>query len=212
MRATPITGRKELATKPNSLLHLASSSPRRREILAALGLEFTAGSVDVDEAREGGEPAEQMVLRLAIAKAAAAGLESTRLVIGADTAVVLDGDVLGKPRGQDDAIATLLKLSGRRHRVLTGVALAGPDGVQTALSSTDVLFREIGRDEAHAYWQSGEPRDKAGSYGIQGRGGAFVAAIKGSYSGVVGLPVYETAELLRTVGIDILMQRKDDDR
>jgi len=201
-----------LAEKPKPLLHLASSSPRRREILAALGLEFTVGSVDIEEALEAGESAEQMVLRLAIAKAAAAEVEATRLVVGADTAVVLDGDVLGKPRGQDDAITTLLKLSGRRHRVLTGVALGGPGGVQTALSSTDVRFREISRDEALAYWQSGEPCDKAGSYGIQGRGGAFVTAISGSYSGVVGLPVYETAELLRAAGIDILLQRKDDDR
>lgn len=198
--------------KPKPLLHLASSSPRRREILEALGLEFTVGSVDIEEALEAGESAEQMVLRLAIAKAAAAEVEATRLVVGADTAVVLDGDVLGKPLRQDDAITTLLKLSGRRHRVLTGVALAGPGGVQTALSSTDVRFREISRDEALAYWQSGEPCDKAGSYGIQGRGGAFVTAISGSYSGVVGLPVYETAELLRAAGIDILLQRKDDDR
>jgi len=193
-------------------LHLASSSPRRREILEALGLEFSVGSVDIEEALEVGESAEQMVLRLAIAKAAAAEVESTRLVVGADTAVVLDGDVLGKPRGREDAITMLLKLSGRRHRVLTGVALDGPGGVQTALSSTDVRFREISRDEALAYWQSGEPCDKAGSYGIQGRGGAFVTAISGSYSGVVGLPVYETAELLRAAGIEILLQRKDDDR
>ncbi len=201
-----------MASKPKPLLHLASSSPRRREILEALGLEFTVGSVDIDEALEAGESAEQMVLRLAIAKAAAAAVEPTRLVIGADTAVVLDGDVLGKPRGQEDAVAMLLKLSGCRHRVLTGVALRGPDSVQTALSSTDVLFREISRDEAFAYWQSGEPGDKAGSYGIQGRGGAFVVSISGSYSGVVGLPVYETAELLRAVGIDILLQRKDHGR
>ena len=211
-RATLITGREEMASKPKPLLHLASSSPRRREILEALGLEFTVGSVDIEEALEAGESAVQMVLRLAIAKAAAAAVEPTRLVIGADTAVVMDGDVLGKPRGQEDAIAMLLKLSGRRHRVLTGVALHGSGSVQTALSSTDVLFREISRDEALAYWQSGEPSDKAGSYGIQGRGGAFVASISGSYSGVVGLPVYETAELLRAAGIDILLQRKDDGR
>ncbi|MBT8067531.1 MAG: septum formation inhibitor Maf [Gammaproteobacteria bacterium] len=192
------------------MLHLASSSPRRREILEALGLEFTVASVDVVEALEAGESAEQMVLRLAIAKAAAAEVEATRVVIGSDTAVVLGDEILGKPTDRDDAIDMLLKLSGRRHCVLTGVAVRGPQGVQTALSSTDVQFREISRDEALAYWQSGEPCDKAGAYGIQGRGGVFVAAISGSYSGVMGLPVYETTQLLQDAGIDVLLQRKDD--
>ena len=196
------------STKP--LLHLASSSPRRREILAALGLEFTVKATHVDEAPLEEESAEQMVLRLATAKACAAEVEETRLVIGSDTAVVLDGEVLGKPESRDDAIEMLMKLSDRRHAVLTGVALRGPEGVRTALSSTDVIFREISRDEALAYWHSGEPRDKAGAYGIQGRGGAFVVAINGSYSGVVGLPVFETARLLRKAGIDILLQRKND--
>ncbi|MGB5489781.1 MAG: Maf family protein [Woeseiaceae bacterium] len=195
-------------TKP--LLHLASSSPRRREILAALGLEFTVKATHVDESPLEEESAEQMVLRLATAKACAAEVEESRLVIGSDTAVVLDGEVLGKPESRDDAIEMLMKLSDRRHAVLTGVALRGPEGVRTALSSTDVIFREISRDEALAYWHSGEPRDKAGAYGIQGRGGAFVVAINGSYSGVVGLPVYETVRLLQKAGIDILLQRKND--
>ena len=195
-------------TKP--LLHLASSSPRRREILAALGFEFTVKATHVDESPLEEESAEQMVLRLATAKACAAEVEESRLVIGSDTAVVLDGEVLGKPESRDDAIEMLMKLSDRRHAVLTGVALRGPEGVRTALSSTDVIFREISRDEALAYWHSGEPRDKAGAYGIQGRGGAFVVAINGSYSGVVGLPVYETVRLLQKAGIDILLQRKND--
>ena len=195
-------------TKP--LLHLASSSPRRREILAALGLEFTVKATHVDESPLEEESAEQMVLRLATAKACAAEVEESRLVIGSDTAVVLDGEVLGKPESRDDAIEMLMKLSDRRHAVLTGVALRGPEGVRTELSSTDVIFREISRDEALAYWHSGEPRDKAGAYGIQGRGGAFVVAINGSYSGVVGLPVYETVRLLQKAGIDILLQRKND--
>mgnify|MGYP001826427724 FL=1 len=199
-----------MASKPTPQLHLASSSPRRREILEALGLEFTVASVDVVEALEAGESAEQMVLRLAMAKAAAAEVEATCVVIGSDTAVVLGDEILVKPTDRDDAIAMLLKLSGRRHCVLTGVAVRGPQGVQTALSSTDVLFRERSRDVALAYWQSGEPCDKAGAYGIQGRGGVFVAAISGSYSGVMGLAVYETTQLLQDVGIDILLQRKDD--
>jgi septum formation protein len=164
--------------------------------------------VDVDESRQAGEPAEQMVLRLAAAKAVAAEIDATGYVLGSDTAVVLDGEVLGKPEDREDAVAMLLRLGGRRHCVTTGVALCGPKGRQTALSSTDVWFREISRDEALAYWHSGEPRDKAGAYGIQGRGGAFVTAISGSYSGVVGLPVYETVQLLRAVGIDILWQRE----
>ena len=173
-------------------------------------MEFLVEAVDVDESQLAGETAGQMVVRLAAAKAAAAEVEAACLVIGADTAVVLDGEVLGKPADANDAIAMLLRLSGRLHTVLTGVALRGPNGVQTALSTTDVEFREISRDEALAYWHSGEPRDKAGAYGIQGRGGAFVKAISGSYSGVVGLPAYETARLLQTEGIDIVLQRKDD--
>ena len=208
-RVTPITGPEELARKTKPLLHLASSSPRRREILSALGLEFSVKAAAVDESPLADESAEEMVLRLATAKACAAEVDPTCLVIGSDTAVVLDGEVLGKPADEGDAIAMLGKLSGRRHSVLTGVALRGPDGVQTALSATEVSFREISRDEALAYWHSGEPRDKAGAYGIQGRGGAFVVAISGSYSGVVGLPVYETVQLLQTAGIDILLQRKD---
>ena len=196
----------------NPLLHLASSSPRRRELLDALGLEFSVAATDVDESPRQDESAQQMVLRLATAKARAADVDATEFVIGADTAVVLDDEVLGKPEGREHAIAMLLKLSGREHVVLTGVALRGRDGVQTALSSTDVFFREISPDEALAYWHSGEPRDKAGAYGIQGQGGAFVKAISGSYSGVVGLPIYETAQLLRLAGIDIVAQRKDNGR
>ncbi len=197
---------------PLPVLHLASESPRRKEILTALGLEFTARAAAIEECRLAEESPEQMVLRLAIAKASAADVDPDRFVIGSDTEVVLDGEALGKPRGQDEAVEMLLRLSGRGHRVLTGVALRGPDGVQTALSSTDVFFREISRDEALAYWRSGEPCDKAGAYGIQGRGGAFVESIAGSYSGVVGLPIFETALLLKQAGIDIVLGRSNDDR
>lgn len=144
-----------------------------------------------------------MVLRLATAKAVAARVDDQRFVIGSDTAVVVDDEVLGKPRDREDALAMLLRLSGRRHFVLTGVALRANDRVRTALSSTSVQFREISRDEALAYWQSGEPCDKAGAYAIQGRGGAFVMGINGSYSGVVGLPVFETLQLLHDEGISI---------
>jgi len=186
------------------VLHLASSSPRRQEILAALGLTFSTGGVDVDEMRLDGEAADAMVLRLAEAKARAIEIDESRIVLGADTAVVLGEDIFGKPTDCDEAVEMLGRLSGRRHRVLTGVALYSGQGVRTALSTTEVRFREIGPDEALAYWQSGEPCDKAGAYAIQGRGGVFVETISGSYSGVVGLPVFETTQLLRDAGLGIL--------
>jgi len=187
-------------------LILASTSPRRREILAALDLEFMVNGVEIDERRLDSETAEDMVLRLASVKVAAVPVVHSDRVIGADTAVVLGDTILGKPLNRDEAVAMLLSLSGRRHRVLTGVALRGPDGVQTVLSETDVYFRAISQDEAHAYWQSGEPRDKAGAYGIQGLGGVFVERLDGSYSGVVGLPVFETVQLLQNAGIDVLVK------
>ena len=192
-------------------LLLASSSPRRREILSALGLQFEVQETAVDESVLPEETPEQMVLRLAAAKANAAEAGSGDFVIGADTAVVLDGSMLGKPVDRADAIEMLLRLSGRRHCVLTGVALRGPQGVRSALSRTEVSFREISRDEALAYWQSGEPGDKAGAYGIQGLGGMFVENVAGSYSGVVGLPVFETTELLRHAGFDLLKKHHADD-
>lgn len=185
-------------------LHLASQSARRQEILAALGLTFSSAGVDADESRLEGESPESMVLRLARVKAEAADVDASTIVIGADTAVVLGDRVFGKPQGQDDCLAMLEALSGRSHRVLTGVAVLSAAGIQSALSATEVTFREIRPDEALLYWQSGEPRDKAGAYAIQGKGGIFVAAISGSYSGVVGLPVFETVELLAKAGIEVL--------
>lgn len=189
------------------VLQLASTSPRRQEILRSLGLTFTVIAVEIDESRLEGETPQQMVLRLAANKAAAAVSADSQLVIGADTIVVLGDKVLGKPRGMDDAVEMLMKLSGRSHTVLSGVALWSPTGITSALSQTEVRFREIGRDEARAYWHSGEPCDKAGSYAIQGRGGTFVATISGSYSGVVGLPVYELAELLGNAGIEVVKKQ-----
>ena len=185
-------------------VHLASSSPRRHEILTMLGIEFSAAGVDVDESRLPDEAAEEMVLRLAASKAAMAVAGESQLVLGADTMVVADGQPYGKPRDQKDALQMLAALSNRTHQVLTGVALRSPHGIRTTMSRTDVQFREIYPDEALAYWQSGEPCDKAGAYAIQGRGGIFVAAMSGSYSGVVGLPVFETTELLAAAGFDVL--------
>ena len=188
------------------LLYLASTSPRRREILQSLGIEFEVVMVEIDESPLAGESAEDLVVRLATAKAEAA--TGAEYVLGSDTVVVLDDIVLGKPEDADDAVDMLLALSGRSHTVLTGVALRTPNGTGLVLSKTDVRFREIDRDEAIAYWHSGEPADKAGSYGIQGLGGMFVEAINGSYSGVMGLPVFETVELLKSAGIEVLSKKK----
>lgn len=184
-------------------LHLASASPRRRDILRSLGLTFTCGGVDVSEERLPGEAADAMVVRLARAKAEAVPREDSRIVLGADTAVILGEDIFGKPRDRDEGLEMLARLSGRTHAVLTGVAVYAANGPGTALSATEVRFREIRPDEALAYWQSGEPCDKAGAYAIQGRGGAFVESIAGSYSGVVGLPVFETVQLLHAAGLRV---------
>lgn len=208
---TPIIENERELMPPQTKLILASTSPRRREILAALDLKFTVNGVEIDERCLDGETAEDMVLRLASEKVAVVQSGRSDRVIGADTAVVLGDAILGKPRNRDEAVAMLLSLSNRRHRVLTGVALRGPDGVKTALSETNVYFRAISQDEAHAYWQSGEPRDKAGAYGVQGLGGAFVERLDGSYSGVVGLPVFETVQLLQNAGIDVLVKETNHD-
>lgn len=185
-------------------LILASSSPRRRELLDALGLDFEIRIADVDETPGTGESAADMVLRLAAAKAGAVGLEAGEVALGADTAVVLDGHIFGKPESETDGLRMLAALSGQTHEVMTGVAVCSESGVEQVLTSTKVQFREINPDEARRYWHSGEPHGKAGAYAIQGRGGVFVEAIMGSYSGVVGLPVFETAKLLRRAGIQVL--------
>ena len=183
------------------LLTLASGSPRRQEILESLGIPFAVVAADIDERRLDAERPDEMVLRLALAKARAVEKVVDGPVLAGDTAVVLGDEVFGKPVDEQHALNMLSALSGQRHSVVSGVALVAEGNQSTALCTTEVLFRDIGPDEAHRYWQSGEPRDKAGAYAIQGHGGVFVEAISGSYSGVVGLPVYETAGLLREAGI-----------
>ena len=182
-------------------LHLASSSPRRRDILTAMGISFTHAGVDIDESRLPGERPVTMVERLAREKAEAKTNELP--VLGADTVVVLGDTVFGKPRSLDDALSMLEALSGKTHRVVTAVALRFNGGTTIDTSDTRVQFRDIDPDEALRYWHSGEPAGKAGAYAIQGIGGVFVASIEGSYSGVVGLPVFETARLLDAAGIRI---------
>jgi septum formation protein len=186
-------------------LYLASGSPRRRELLQQIGVSFRVVGTAVDEAVRLVETASAYVLRLAAAKADA-GWERSRdatdvPVLAADTAVVLDGKILGKPADRQDGEGMLRQLSGRTHEVLTAVALRTANGLQSRISRSEVTFRSIAADEARAYWETGEPSDKAGAYAIQGRAAIFIADLRGSYSGVMGLPLFETAELLRKAGV-----------
>ena len=187
---------------PEPRLILASRSPRRSEILESIEVPFTVRAADVDETRLDNEPAAAMVVRLALAKAREVAARDSAPVLGADTAVVLGEEIFGKPVDEADAVRMLTALGGAKHEVMTGVALIVGGEEHTALSVTEVRFRDIGQDEARRYWHSGEPRDKAGAYAIQGRGGVFVEAIMGSFTGVVGLPVFETAGLLAEAGIE----------
>jgi septum formation protein len=184
---------------------LASASPRRRELLVQLGVPHEVLAVEVDETPLPGEQPASLARRLARAKAVAgrACAPGTRDVLGSDTVVAVDARIFGKPIDRDDALAMLAALSGREHRVLTAVALAvhGTDGpVHEALSETLVRMRPIAPAEAAAYWNTGEPAGKAGAYAIQGLGAMFIEHIRGSYSGVMGLPLYETARLLQSAG------------
>lgn len=186
-------------------LYLASGSPRRRELLTQIGVPFTAIGADIDETPLDHETPSAYVERLARGKAEAgrraldAGMDGC--VLGADTAVVLDGRILGKPLDQADSMTMLLSLSGREHEVLTAIAILDGQRCESLVVRSLVRFRSITEQAAAAYWASGEPRDKAGSYGIQGLGAVFVAGLEGSYSAVVGLPLCETAELLGHFGI-----------
>lgn len=187
-------------------LLLASASPRRRALLAQIGVVFEVLGVDVDETQYNGESPRAYAQRLALKKAQAGWRLSARGIptLGADTTVELDGQTLGKPADKTRALAMLAALSGREHRVHTAVAIVGGGRYARRLSSTRVVFRDLSARECDAYWASGEPFGKAGAYAIQGKAAAFVREIHGSYSGVVGLPLFETAELLAEVGIRVL--------
>jgi septum formation protein len=188
-------------------VYLASASPRRRQLLKQIGVPFQVLDVKIDESAGAAEVPLAYVTRLAAGKAGAGLRQSeargslARPVLAADTAVVIDGEILGKPLDGEDAQRMLLLLSGRTHEVLTAVALATASGVASRVSRSEVTFRAIGAAEAREYWATGEPRDKAGGYAIQGYGAVFVADMRGSYSGVMGLPLYETAEFLRSAGV-----------
>ena len=183
-------------------LLLASASPRRSELLRQIGVPFTVEVGQVDESQMPAEQAHHYVERLARTKAMSLGKPSDTCVLGADTVVVLDGRVLGKPVDRADAIATLQAMSGRPHQVMTGVAVCQGDRVESCVVTTNVHFATLNDEQIERYWASGEPVEKAGSYAIQGWGALFVTHLEGSYSAVVGLPLYETAELLSRFGID----------
>jgi septum formation protein len=192
------------------LICLASRSPRRRELLLQIGVPHLLLEIDVDESIRSGERPADYVLRVSRDKAMA-GLErcyeaECLPVLAADTTVVVDGRMLGKPADRDDGFDMLRMLSGRSHEVYTAVAL-GHRRLETRLSVSRVSFRPVTAREIQAYWESGEPADKAGGYAIQGLAAQFVSELRGSYSGVMGLPLYETAELLRGAGLELLSQQ-----
>jgi septum formation protein len=190
----------------NETLYLASGSPRRRELLELLGLHFERIHADIDESAHPGEGAQAYAERLARAKADAgwAVVQSCGLperpLLAADTTVVQDGEIFGKPRDDDDARRMLAAFSGRTHQVITSVVVRNAQRTEQASSLTDVTFRVLSDAEIQRYLDSGEARDKAGAYGIQGKASVFVERIEGSFTGVVGLPLFETADLLARFG------------
>lgn len=207
-----------IVTSPFPFVHLASHSPRRRELLRQIEVRFETLLLRSDPGREpdvieqpaAGEAAADYVLRIACEKAQAGRLRAgqRRLppspVLGADTEVVLDAEIFGKPLDVADAVRMLERLSGRHHQVISAVALATPDGrLLSRLCASEVRFRALEAGEAERYARCGEPMGKAGGYAIQGRGAKFVERLEGSYSGVMGLPLFETAELLAAAGVAV---------
>jgi septum formation protein len=194
------------STSANQKLILASQSPRRRELLAQLGYQFSVQVSDIDETVEPAETADNYVLRLAKQKALhilnllPEAEQANSFVLGSDTSVVFNGQILGKPDNEADCLNMLSLLSNNKHQVLTAIALVSKNSAQGQVITTEVVFKVLTKAEISAYWLTGEPQDKAGSYGIQGIAGQFVKKINGSYSAVVGLPLYETAQLLAKAG------------
>ena len=190
------------------MIYLASQSPRRAELLRQIGVQHEVHVTDIDERKAVGETPVEYVCRMALTKARVAAeaigaREEAWIIVAADTTIALDGDVIGKPEDGGDCCRILRMLSARQHQVLTAVAVATPDWLDHRLSRNRVEFRALREAEISAYCASSEPLDKAGAYAIQGKGAVFVERLEGSYSGVMGLPLYETAELLRRAEIEI---------
>ena len=199
-------------------IYLASRSPRRRELLKQIGITFEVlimrsypvVRADVDETPRPGETPADYVTRIAANKAKTGWMRARerrlpRLpVLGADTTVAIDGEIIGKPSNADDAANMLRRLSGREHEVFSAVAVAMNDQVETKLSRSRVRFSDLNDTLIQDYIDTGEPMDKAGAYGVQGKAAAFIAEIDGSYSGIMGLPLYETAQLLKQAGLAVL--------
>ena len=193
-----------MQSSPKPLIYLASASPRRSSLLTQIGVTHLVRPVDIDETALAGESPTNYVMRLAQSKAKALWerlSDAERLpVLGSDTTVALGDHILGKPADLASAREMLGRLSGQTHHVHTGVALHSAQGVAARLSTSEVTFRRVSEAEIDAYWASGEPADKAGGYAVQGKAAAFIERIAGSYSGIVGLPLFETSELLRALG------------
>lgn len=184
---------------------LASASPRRQELLRQVGLSFRIIPSQVSEETDEPMSPGALVEHLALIKAqAVASQEPEALVLGSDTVVVVDGDILGKPRDRADAIVMLERLAGRAHQVMTGVAVVGPLGISVAHEVTTVRFMPLTREQIERYVDSGEPMDKAGAYGIQGRASAMISSIEGDYFNVVGLPLCRTVQMLSHFGVNVL--------
>jgi septum formation protein len=202
------------STSTNQKLILASQSPRRRGLLGQLGYQFSVQASDIDETVEPAETAYNYVLRLAKQKALHIFNllpeieQANSYVLGSDTSVVFNDQILGKPDNEVDCLNMLSLLSNNQHQVLTAIALVSKKSIQGQVITTEVVFKTLTKAEISAYWLTGEPQDKAGSYGIQGIAGQFVKSINGSYSAVVGLPLYETAQLLDSAGFVGSIQSK----
>jgi septum formation protein len=190
------------------LVCLASRSPRRRELLEQIGVPHVVAVPDIDEAVRNGESPADYVVRMARSKAQAVRSHGAALpVLAADTIVVIGERIHGKPASEAEGITMLAQLSGRSHQVLTAVAVAAAGAVTHRLSASEVRFRPLTQAECVAYWRSGEPRDKAGGYAVQGRGAVFIEHLRGSYSGVMGLPLFETAQLLAAAGVSCWLDK-----
>lgn len=189
----------------NPKIILASSSPRRRELLDQIQVSYEVLPVDIDESHILGETAEQFVKRLAVEKAQAGYQQKPHcFVLGSDTIVVINSMILGKPENKAHAVEILSLLSGNTHQVMTAVAIHSDEYKACVVSVSEVEFAELTSSQIEAYWETGEPEDKAGAYGVQGIAAQFIKKIRGSYSGIMGLPLFETAQLLEKSGIKLL--------